>query len=102
MAISPLGNIVYINQNMHIAASKVTNQLNRYDLQNFMTAEMIKDKDKIITEVRPTEESHGIDPDREKNQPQEEKEKEHDQEEYEEEKGPHSDTPNLHILDVKV
>ena len=100
MAIGPLGNIIYINQNMNFAASKVTNQLNRYELQNFMTAEMMKDKEQVITEVRPTEESHGIDPDREHNQPQEEKEKE--KKEHTEETGPHSDTPNLHILDVKV
>ncbi len=101
MAIGPLGNIIYVNQNMHVAASKVTNQLNRYELQNFMTAEMMKDKEQVITEVRPAEESHAIDPDREHNQPQEEKEKK-DEESEEEETGPHSDTPNLHILDVKV
>ena len=101
MAISPLGNIVYINQNMNVAASKVTNQLNRYDLQNFMTAEMVNEKEKIVTEVRPPEESHAIDPDRDKNQPQEEDNAE-TQEQEDQEKGPHSDTPNLHILDVKV
>lgn len=101
MAIGPLGNIIYVNQNMHVAASKVTNQLNRYELQNFMTAEMMNDKEKVITEVRPAEESHAIDPDREQNLPQEEKENK-DEESEEEETGPHSDTPNLHILDVKV
>ncbi len=104
MAISPLGNIVYINQNMNVAASKVTDQLNRYELQNFMTAEMVNEKEKIVNEVRPPEESHAIDPDREKKQPQEEekKEPEDEQSEKKERSGLHSDTPNLHILDVKV
>jgi len=101
MAISPLGNIVFINQNTQVVASKATDQLNRYEVQNFMSAEAMKEKEKVVAEVRPAEESHGIDPDREQNQPQEEQEKEH-KESKKEEEGPHSDTPNLHILDVKV
>jgi hypothetical protein len=101
MAISPLGNIVYVNQNMNFTAAKITNQLNRYELQNFMTAEMIKDKEKEVVEVRPAEEGHEVNPDRDHNKEQAE-EKEKEKKEFQEEEGPHSDTPNLHILDVKV
>lgn len=101
MAVSPLGNIVYVNQNMNFTAAKITNQLNRYELQNFMTAEMLKSKEVEVTKVRPAEEGHGINPDRDTNQEQPEQEKK-DKKEYQGEKGPHSDTPNLHILDVKV
>lgn len=103
MAIGPLGNIIYINQNMNVVASKATDQLNRFEVQNFMAAEALKEKDKTVTEVRPTEEAHGIDPDRDKNQPQEEKDKEEKaKEEEEEESQLHSDTPAIHILDIKV
>lgn len=101
MAISPLGNIVYINQNMNVAAAKVTSQLNRYELQTFMTAEMLREKEAKVAEVRPTEEGHGIDPDREHYEDDREPEKK-DKKEQQEDEGPHSDTPNLHILDVKV
>ena len=101
MAISPLGNIVYVNQNMNFTAAKITNQLNRYDLQSFMTAEMMNEKEKTVMEVRPTEEGHEINPDRDHNKEQPEKE-EKEKKEFQEEEGPHSDTPNLHILDVKV
>ena len=103
MAIGPLGNIVYINQNTQVVASKATDQLNRYEIQNFMSAEAMREKEKVVAEVRPAEESHGIDPDRENNQPQEDAQKEHNKQEQDKEKeGPHSDTPNLHILDIKV
>lgn len=102
MAIGPLGNIIYVNQNMNFAASKLTNQLNRYELQNFLTAEIVNDKDKIVTQVRPAEASHEVHPDRDKGQSKDEKEKEDKEQDETEEEGPHSDTPNLHILDVKV
>ena len=103
MAIGPLGNIVFVNQNTQVAAFKATTQLNRYEVQNFMAAEAMKEKEKVVTEVRPAEESHAIDPDREQNQAQEDAQKEHNKQEQEKnEEGLHSDTPNIHILDVKV
>ena len=103
MAIGPLGNIVFINQNTQVVASQANDQLNRYEVQNFMSAEAMREKEKVVTEVRPPEESHEIDPDRENNQAQEDAQKEHNkQEQKKEQEGLHTDTPNIHILDVKV
>jgi hypothetical protein len=65
MAVSPLTNIVFINQNMHVAAGVQTAQFNRYDLQNLAAQTLVNEKEKIVEEVRPIEESYKIDPDRE-------------------------------------
>ena len=104
MAIGPLGNAIFINQNMHIPASQQTDQLNRYEIQNFFANEILKDKDKVIQEVRPTEEGHKISPDKE--QPKEQEKKEQEKEEHKrapkEESEPLSATPHLHLLDIKV
>ncbi len=102
MAIGAIGNAVFIHQNMHVIASKATDQLNRFDIQNFMAAEFAKDKDKEVTEVRPAEEGHAIDPEREEHAQEEEQEKREEKREKKEHSGLHSDTPNLHILDIKV
>lgn len=100
MAIGPLGNMIFINQNMHVPASQQTDQLNRYEIQNFFANEILKDKDKEVQDVRPTEENHEINPDREKHNQEEAKE---DQKKREPDSdGPPSDTPNIHLLDIKV
>ena len=65
MAVSPLTNIVFINQNMHVAAGVQTAQFNRYDLQNLAAQTLVNEKEKIVEEVRPIEELEKIDPDRE-------------------------------------
>ncbi len=76
MAITPLGGIIYVNQNMHVAASTQNMQFNRYDVQNAAAQAMVNEKQKIVDEVRPPEESHQIDPEREHNrQEAEEQEK---------------------------
>lgn len=101
MAIGPVGNAVYVHQNMHVAASKQTSVLGRFDVQNFMAAEILKDKDKEVTEVRPTEETHATDPDGHQDQPKEDKPKPQ-QSQASQDLHVHSDTPDLHILDIKV
>ncbi|RUM46242.1 MAG: hypothetical protein DSY46_00510 [Hydrogenimonas sp.] len=65
MAITPLGGIIYVNQNMHVAASTQNMQFNRYDVQNAAAQAMVNEKQKIVDEVRPPEELHQIDPERE-------------------------------------
>ena len=65
MAITPLGGVIYANQNMQIPASKQIDFQNKLDLQNVMAAEVLNEKEKEIEEVRPTEESYKIDPENE-------------------------------------
>lgn len=76
MAIGPIGGMTYANQNMQVAASKQTDFQNKLDLQNVQAAAAANEKDKEVTEVRPTEETYKIDP-----------EHEHEKEKREEESG---------------
>ncbi len=65
MAISSLGGVIFANQNMQIPASKQIDFQNKFDLQNVVAAKLLNDKDKEVGEVKPTEETYKIDPDKE-------------------------------------
>lgn len=91
MAISPLGAVIYTNQNMTAAASKQTSVQNRAEMQNLMAGAIANEKEAVVKEVRPTEETYKIDP-----------EKEHEKQKKEEESGAKEeettrDTQNKHL-----
>jgi len=65
MAVTPLTNIIFVNQNMNVAASAQNMQFNRYDVQQAAAQALVNEKEKIVEETRPPEESQAIDPDRE-------------------------------------
>ncbi len=98
MAIGPIGNAIYVNQQMATVASEQTAVMNRFELQTLAAAAAAQEKKKEVEEVRPTEENQGVDPDRE-----------HTREEAEgnahrqkrEPKPPKEEKP-LHLLDIKV
>ncbi|MDP3300533.1 MAG: hypothetical protein Q8S36_01025 [Sulfuricurvum sp.] len=101
MAIGPVGNTIYVNQQMASVASDKNVQLNRFELQALAAQVIMQDQEKEVLEVRPTEENHAVDPDREhtKEQAEQEEKRAEDQENAlskEEEQKP------LHILDIKV
>jgi hypothetical protein len=82
-------------------ASDKNVQLNRFELQALAAQVIMQDQEKEVLEVRPTEENHAVDPDREhtKEQAEQEERRSEDQENasaQEEEEKP------LHILDIKV
>ena len=107
MAISPLGGVIYANQNMQVPAAKQIDFQNRLDLQNVVAAELLNEKEKEVEEVRPTEESYKIDP-----------EHEHEREKKDEESGEKKEEEKMvekiakknkkekviskHLLDIKV
>ncbi|PAF42830.1 hypothetical protein [Helicobacter sp. 11S02596-1] len=104
MAISPIGNVTYINQNSQAPAVQQANALNRSDLTNIINKEF-EDKIKDIQEVRPTEDTQAIHPDGKGNGGFEQSEDSRDESKKsltdkssEEEPAPAS----LHILDIKV
>jgi len=76
MPVGPVGAMIYTNQNMNAAAVKQTDFQNRLDMQNVAAMASSNEKNKEIEEVRPTEETYKIDP-----------EKEHQKEKNEEETG---------------
>ena len=76
MPVGPVGAMIYTNQNMNAAAVKQTDLQNRLDMQNVAAMASSNDKKKEIEEVRPTEETYKVDP-----------EKEHEKQKKEEESG---------------
>jgi len=65
MAIGPLGSTIYANQNMHLQAGKQTGLQNRLDMQNAMASAATNEKGKEVREIRPTEATYKIDPEKE-------------------------------------
>ena len=108
MALSAIGGAIYANQNMHIPASKQIDMQNRIDLQNSAAAQILNEKDKEIAEVRPTEESYKIDPEKEhEKEKNDESAGEKEQEQQMEEKiakkqKKESPSSLAHHLDIKV
>lgn len=101
MAIGPVGNTIYVNQQMASVASDKNVQLNRFELQALAAQAIIQEQEKEVQEVRPAEENQSVDPDREHAK---------EQAEQEEKRAKHHDgdavTPEeskpLHLLDIKV
>jgi len=101
MAIGPIGNAIYVNQQMATVASEKNAILNRFELQALAASSAAQEEKKEIEEVRPTEENHGVDPDREhtKEQAEQEERRSPHEEKKEESEKP---TKSLHLLDIKV
>ena len=76
MAISPLGSVIYTNQSVTAVATKQTAVQNRNEMQSVMASAIANEKEEVVKEVRPTEETYKIDP-----------EKEHQKQKNEEESG---------------
>ena len=102
MALGPIGNAIYVNQQTASVASAQGNQNNRFDLQNVAAQAAANEKDEKVLEVRPTEENQEVDPDREhqKNEADQEtaRSEKRDLEEQEETQKPTS----IYKLDIKV
>lgn len=100
MALGPIGNTIYVNQQMASVASEKNAILNRFELQTLAAATAVQEAKKEIEEVRPTEENHAIDPDREHTKEQAEQEERRSEKEGEEtEEKP---LKPIHLLDIKV
>ena len=65
MSISPVSGMVYANQVAPAASSKQMDFQTRFEAQNLAAANYLNEKEKEITEVRPTEETYKIDPEKE-------------------------------------
>jgi len=101
MAIGPIGNTIYVNQQMASVASEKNALLNRFELQTLAAASASQETQKEIQEVRPTEENQGVDPDREHTKEQAEQEERRSSDEGEEPEETPPQKP-VHILDIKV
>lgn len=98
MSIGPIVAATYTNQQMAAVASEQTSQQNKFDLQNLAAAAIANEKDKVVQEVRPTEETGQTNEDAErKKREEDENEKNKKKKDEKNEK-----MPPLHQLDIKV
>ena len=106
MAIGAVGNAIFVNQQTASVASIANSHNNRVDFQNMVAQASVQEKEKEVLEVRPAEENHAIDPDREhqKNEAEQETERNEKREEevVEEESEFLKAETHLHKLDIKV
>lgn len=74
MSVTPLGNVIQINQNMHIASTKFSSMLSRIDIQDLAAKQIAKDEKKGVEELRAAEEVHKVneESEREKHQAKDE------------------------------
>ena len=102
MAIGAIGNAIFTNQ-MTANVSAVQNaHNNRVEFQNMVAQAAVQEKEEKVLEVRPAEENHAVDPDREheKNEADQETAR-NEKEENEEEETDENSFP-IHKLDIKV
>ena len=103
MALGPVGNVIFVNQQTPIAATLKADQNARLDFQNMAAAHIANEKEKEVQELRPTEENHQVDPDREHQRQEADQEQKRSKKQKniieKEEKIPSS---SLHHLDIKV
>lgn len=104
MAIGPVGNVIFVNQQTASVASVQGNQNTRFDLQNVAAQAAANEKEQEIQEVRPTEENAEVDPDREHQKDEREQEqKRSEKREHDSDKESESDQEEpIHRLDIKV
>lgn len=65
MAITPISNSIYVNQNAPVAASVQSDFQSKLDMQIAINAAAFAEKKKEVEEIRPTEETYKIDPENE-------------------------------------
>lgn len=102
MAIGPIGNTIYVNQQIASVASDKNVQLNRFELQALAAQEIMQDQEKEVLEVRPAEENHAVDPDREHTKEQAEQEERRSEAQENASSLEEEEQKPLHILDIKV
>ncbi|OCR05922.1 hypothetical protein BA920_03075 [Helicobacter pullorum] len=67
MAVSPISNVNYINQNSQVSSVQQANAQIKLDFQTMVNLQEMQDRQEEIQEVRPTEETLKTDEDKEGN-----------------------------------
>ena len=104
MAIGPIGNAIFVNQQTAAASNVQNAHNNRVDFQNMVAQTLANEKEKEVMEVRPTEENQQVDPDREhqREEADEETKREKRKNKEEDEKEGSDDEYPVYKLDIKV
>ena len=100
MAIGPIGNAIFVNQQTASVASIQGDHNNRIDLQNVAAQAEVNKQDEKVIEVRPTEENHEVDEDREHQRDEDDRENKRSKKPDEDEESEEFET--IYKLDIKV
>ncbi len=100
MSIGAVGNAIFANQMTANVSSVQNAHNNRVDFQNMVAQAATNEKDEKVLEVRPTEENHEVDPDRE-HQRDEEKRNSQRSEKKESDEEESAEAP-IYKLDITV
>ena len=102
MAVGPIGNAIYVNQQTASVASVQNSHANRVDMQNMFAQAAANEKDKKVLQVRPAEENHEVDPDREHQKNEADQETKRNKKEEDTDTSKKTTSTPLHKLDIKV
>ena len=106
MAISPVGNIIYTNQNTPIASNVQQAEQQRIDFQNSQVAEFHKNEVEKIKETNPPEELYKTNQNNKKKNKDEDlhkkKQKKQSKEKSPEERAQQEENPKICKLDIRV
>ena len=105
MAISPIGNITYVNQNSQLGSLQLANNMQKVDFMLNANMQEYVDKLKAVQEVSPAPQTEAINPDTEQQKKQEfqESESENSQEQENAEVLQEEIVlPSTHLLDIRA
>ena len=102
MAVGPIGSAIFVNQMTANVSSLQNAHNNRVEFQNMVAQASMQEKDEKVLEVRPAEESHEIDPDREHEKNTSDQENARVEHEDKEDDDEEENSPSLYKLDIKV
>ncbi len=104
MAVGPIGNAIFVNQQTAAVSNVQNAHNNRVEFQNMVAQTLANEKEKEVIAVRPTEENHEVDSDREhQRQDADENTKRGEKKDSDDEKNDDSDSEYpVHKLDIKV
>lgn len=98
MAIGPIGNTIYVNQQTPVVSNAVANIQNRLDFQNMVANAEAQKRDEKVQEIRPAEDNKELNPDRE----HERQEADQEQNEHKKREKKATEDNEYHHLDIKV
>jgi len=101
MALGPVGNAIFVNQQTASVASVASSHNNRVDFQNMIAQQNIQEKDEKVLEVRPAEENHEVDSDREHEKNEAEQQNARSEHKEEVDENQEEEFP-IHKLDITV
>ena len=108
MALSPIGNVTYINQNSQLGSIQYANNMQKVDIALNANMQEFVDKLKAVQEVSPTPQVEAVDPEKDESKKREFEEREKGQdpqnaiESFIEDETPTCSTEPTHLLDIKA